>query len=382
MATEILMPKLGFIMTEGTILEWLKQPGDLIEKGEPILVVETEKVAIEVEAPAAGIMGPILAQPGTTVPVAETIGYILEPGEELPPVQAMFKGTIKAPIKASPVAKRLASEHGIDLSSVKGSGPAGRIVKRDVQAHIEEGEKIGAPPPAPVSAAWETRELTSIQKLAAERMTQSFGAAPHFYLSVDADVGEVVAVRDRLLASIGAKTGGIRVSYTDILVKSVARAIGSHPLINAVFERDHIKVFKEINIGVAVDTPDGLVVPVIHGANGKSLTEICRLRAELVEKAKSKKLNLDDLSGGTFTLSNLGMFDIDVFNAIINPPQAAILAVGKITEKPVVVNGEITVKPKMWLTLSVDHRVADGATAARFLQTLVSYLEEPYQLIS
>jgi len=230
------------------------------------------------------------------------------------------------------------------------------------------------PPPA------ESLELTSIQRITAERMSLSFRTAPHFYLSVEVDMSQAVAMRETLLPAVETRTG-LRLSFSDILVCAVSRALRQHPALNATFEEERLKMYQEVNIALAVDTPRGLTVPVFHAADRLSLIGITRRRAEVVEKARNNRLIPDDVSGGTFTVSNLGMFGIDVFNAIINPPQAAILAVGRIAKRPLVVDDTLQVRPAMWMTLSVDHRVADGATAARFLQDLVRYLEDPYQTL-
>jgi pyruvate dehydrogenase E2 component (dihydrolipoamide acetyltransferase) len=452
MATRILMPKLSFIVTEGTILEWLKQPGDWVDKGEPLLVIESEKATVEVESPGTGIVGPDLAPLGTTVPITTTIGYILEPGEEPPrlelglgepaetlteavtdrvyeetsPIGQERKALEKRRVKASPSAKRLAREHSIDLFQIEGSGPQGRIVKEDILAYveartrherkrpvrvtpaarrlasklgvdlskIEEGtgwggrvtledvKKASPAMPIPSSAEGplaEQIELTSIQRITAERMALSFRTAPHFYLSVQVDMSQAVAMRKALLPVVEAKTD-IRLSFSDILVFAVARALREHLSLNAAFEEDQLKKYQDINVGLAVDTPRGLTVPIFHGADRFSLAEITRRRAEVVERARNNRLSPDDISGGTFTVSNLGMFGVDVFSAIINPPQAAILAAGQIAKRPVVVDDTLQARPTMWLTLSVDHRAADGATAARFLQDLVRHLEDPYQM--
>mgnify|MGYP001111880053 CR=1 FL=1 len=445
------MPKLSFIVTQGTILEWLKKPGDLVNKGEPLLVIESEKATVEVESPGTGILGPDLAPVGTTVPVTATIGYILEPGEESPKLELDLVGSVQGQtagepdaetsptererqragerrvrVKVSPSARRLAQEHGVDLAEVEGSGPQGRVVKKDILAYVEartQAEKKGpvrVTPAArklaaalsvdlskvedtgpggrvmledvkrasqaklsPSSAAGppaEQIELTSIQRITAERMSLSFRTAPHFYLSVQVDMSQAVVMRETLLPAVKARTG-VRLSFSDILVRAVARALTEHPSLNAAFEEGRLKRYQEINVGLAVDTPRGLTVPVFREVDLLSLVGIARWRAEVVERARNNRLTPDDVSGGTFTVSNLGMFGIDVFNAIINPPQAAILAAGRIAKRPLVVDDTLQVRTTMWLTLSVDHRVADGATAARFLQDLVRYLEGPHQML-
>jgi pyruvate dehydrogenase E2 component (dihydrolipoamide acetyltransferase) len=444
------MPKMGLIMEEGLVREWLKQPGDQVTEGEVILVIETDKVSADVEAPASGVMGPILAEEGTSVPVGELIGYVLAPGEEPPPLPELRRGkptaqtqsvkvspdkrttTPRSTVLASPVARRLAREHKIDLDQVDGSGPDGTVLEQDVLAYLEAKREIpqviASPvaramaaehsldlsrikgsgpggqirkedveralaestpvpvqasevPPAPASPREELLELTSIQRVAAERLTTSFQTAPHFYLSTEVDASYLAEVRERLRESVEAKVG-VPPTYTDLLVTAVAHALADRPALNATYAGGHIKRFGTINLGLAVDTPQGLVVPVIRGVDHKSISEVCAARSQLVQKAQAGKLDLDDLSGGTFTISNLGMFGVDVFQAIINPPQAAILAVGRIVQRVVAIDGEVQVRPMMWLTLSVDHRVADGAEAARFLDQLRQYLEDPYLLLT
>lgn len=454
MAISVLMPKMSFVVTEGTILEWLKKPGDQVTKGEPLLVVESEKATVEIESPGAGILGPDLASPGTTVPITTTIGYILEPGEEPPKLELSRKESGReeepaetgaerseaaasgsqqeekaqeGPIRASPSAKRLAREHGVDLAEIVGSGPQGRIVEKDVTAFLEAQTQAEVKSPVRATPAarklasemaidlsmvegtgpggrvtledvkkvsqvteadplWEGGlateqvELTTIQRIAAERMSLSFRTAPHFYLSLQVDMSQAVSMREGLLTSVEASTG-VRLSFSDILVCAVAQALKEHPTLNVTFEKDQLRRYQEINVGLAVDTSRGLTVPVFHGADRLSLPELAQRRAEIVDRANNNRLTPEDVSGGTFTVSNLGMFGIDVFGAIINPPQAAILAVGQIARRPVVVGDEIQIRPTMWLSLSVDHRAVDGATAARFLQTLVYYLESPHQLL-
>ncbi|MGC8837194.1 MAG: 2-oxo acid dehydrogenase subunit E2 [Anaerolineae bacterium] len=447
MAIKVLMPKLSFIVTQGTILRWLKAPGEEVRKGEPLLVIESEKATVEVESPGTGILGPELAPPGTTVPVTTVIGYILEPGETPPKLDLNIEGVAPAgavgsglseqrpgpsapegpaplqEVKASPSARRLAQEHGVDLAQVKGTGPGGRIVERDVLAYLEEreakaqAEAVRATPAArrlaaevgvdlravegtgpggrvsvgdverAVGAALglglpaEPVEQTPIQRVAAERMALSFRTAPHFYLSVEVLVDQAVRLREALLPRVEAETG-VRLSFSDILLWAVGRALRAHPALNVAFVEGRLYRFEEVNIALAVDTPRGLTVPVLRGVDKMALAQIALRRAELVEKAREHRLGPEDLSGGTFTISNLGMFGIDVFQAILNPPQAAILAVGRVVQRPVVVGGAVQALPTVWLTLSVDHRAADGATAARFLQEVVQNLENPYRLVS
>lgn len=451
MAIEILMPKMSFVVEEATILEWLKQPGETVTKGEALLSVESEKATIDIESPGSGILGPELAPAGTTVPLTTVIGYILAPGEVSPRLALLSGGsapeagtaetpktievpeeqkqeeTPRGPVRASPAAKRLAREKGIDLGSagIEGSGPNGRITEEDVSTFWEvQAEQQRSVRTTPVArklasdlavdlstvqgsgaggrvtaedvklmsssesasaavAAGPAAEIvprTGIQRITAERMAFSFQTAPHFYLNVQVNMSQAVGLRDALLPAVEAKAG-VRLSFSDILVGAVAQALRDYPDMNVSFENDQLKRFADVNVGLAMDTARGLTVPVFHQADQLSLAGVASRRAELIARANDNRLTPDDMSGGTFTISNLGMFGIDSFNAIVNPPQAAILAVGRITKQAVVVDDTLQIQPTMWLTLSVDHRAIDGASAARFLQHLVRYLEDPYKML-
>jgi pyruvate dehydrogenase E2 component (dihydrolipoamide acetyltransferase) len=438
MAISILMPKVSFIVTEGTLINWLKVPGDKVEKGEPLFQMESEKATIEVESPGSGLLGENLAPAGITVPVTTIIGYILESGEACPSLDLQAVTVVEETpaavltdtpniektdkptrIKASPIAKRLAKENNIDLSQITGTGPNGRITQDDVKNFIESAAavpRVKATPAAKKMAQAQSLALdtiqgtgpggritvkdveqvkfepgigipdsevvtmTKIQRVAAERMAMSFGTAPHFYLSVQVDMSQVVAMREALLPAIEARAG-VRLSFTDILSAAVAESLTRHPEMNASFEEGYIRRFSSVNVGLAVDTPRGLMVAVLLQTNKLSLSDLAQRRSELIERARNNQLLPEEISQGTLTISNLGMFGIDLFNAIINPPQAAILAVGKIAKRPVVVDDSLAIRPTMWMSLSVDHRVADGASGARFLQTLVDILENPYQLV-
>jgi pyruvate dehydrogenase E2 component (dihydrolipoamide acetyltransferase) len=363
-------------MKEGTVVQWFKKEGEPVKKGDLIVEVLSEKVTYDVEAPASGVLRKILAVEGEDVPVAGTLGIIAEPDEPLPeieeaavalpkekieevvpPPEKEIAKKVRERVLASPAAKRLAREHCIDLTEVKGSGPEGRIVEADVRRHLEE-EKALAP------RVREVVPLTGIRKTTAERVSLSARTAPHSTITMEVDLSNVVELREKL-----------QVSYTDILVKAVAKALEEHRILNSTLEREQIKIYEDVNIGVAVATEKGLVVPVIRNANKKSLTEIASTLKGLVEKARGGKLTKEDITGGTFTITNLGMYGVEVFIPIINPPEAAILGVGKITEKPVVVNKEMKIKPTMYLSLSYDHRIVDGAPAAKFLQRVKQILE-------
>ncbi|NIR86877.1 2-oxo acid dehydrogenase subunit E2 [Candidatus Bathyarchaeota archaeon] len=361
MVTKVMMPRLSLTMTEGTVVQWFKKEGEKVEKGEPLVEVLSDKVTYEVEAPASGVVRKILAEEGADVPVAETLAMITAPDEELPEAEAVAEAPaerVKERILASPAAKRLAREHGVDLAQVKGTGSEGRIVEEDVRSFVEE-----------VKVAPRVREvipLTGIRKTAAERVSMSARRAPHSTINMEVDMSNAAKLREKF-----------QFSYTDVLVKAVAKALTEHPVINSTLEKDQIKIFEDVNIGVAVATEKGLVVPVVRKADKKELKEVSSTLKGLVEKAREGKLTLEEMSGGTFTITNLGMFGVDVFTPIINPPETAILGVGRVVEKPVVADKEIVTKPMMNLSLSFDHRVVDGAPAAQFLQKVKYILENP-----
>lgn len=434
MATIVKMPKLGTTMTEGTIVKWLKKEGEPVEKGEIYVEIQTDKVNIEDEAERSGILRKIIAKEGETVKVGEPIAVIADAHEELPDLEIADdkspekqeessqvimqqedrtedeKETIPGKIKASPAAKRVARENQIDLSKVTPSGPNGRIVEKDVLAYIQEN-KIRATPVAKKIAMEKQIDLKSLQKspveritkadleeqmmmqeeestipvigmrkIIAESMTYSKKVAPHIYLSLEVDMSKVIDIREKLIPLVQDKYD-VKLSYNHILIKAVATALRLNPLVNSSFTEEKIILKQNINIGLAVALEDGLIVPVIKDADKKGLGIIAKETAELILKAKNKKLLPDEYQGGTFTITNLGMFDIENFCAIINQPETAILAVGKIMKKPVVVDDEITIRPMMNLTLSCDHRAIDGAVGAKFLQNLKEILEEPMNLL-
>jgi len=353
-------------MTEGTVVQWFKKEGERVEKGEPVVEVLSDKVTYEVEAPASGVVRKILAEEGVDVPVAETLAIITAPDEELPEVEVVAEAPVERVeerILASPAAKRLAREYDVNLAQVTGTGPEGRIVEEDVKRFVE-GAK----------AAPRVREvvpLTGIRKTAAERVSLSARTAPHSTITMEVDMSNTAKLREKF-----------KVSYTDILIKGVAKALTDHPVMNSTLKKDQIKIFEDVNIGVAVGTEKGLVVPVIRNADKKEVEEISSALKKLVEKAREGKLARKEMSGGTFTITNLGMFGVDVFTPIINPPETAILGVGRVVEKAVVVDKEIVVKPVMQLSLSFDHRVVDGVPAAYFLQKAKQILESPESLFT
>ena len=398
MATTVIMPKLGLTMKEGTIEKWLKQEGDRVEKGEPLVEIITEKLNFQYESPASGILRKILHPEGKVVPVTTPIAIIAEEGEALPEFEAIKSEVpIEAPmpaaavrkemkehrerIFASPVARKIAQEKGIDLSLLKGSGPGGRIIQTDVISAVERVQTEGARPSVPAQKpADKLIPLKGIRKIIARRMTESFRDTPHFYLSVEVDMSAVQDLKERVKDEVE-KRAKVRLTLTDILVKVVASALKEHPIINSRIEGDQIRLLEEINVGVAIALDDGLIVPVVHHADQKSLTEIASVIRNLTRRARRGKLTLEDVGGGTFTLSNMGMLGIDKINPIINPPECAILGVGRTVEKPVARGGEIKIKPMAWLSLSSDHRIVDGAAAGLFLNHIQKIIENPDLLL-
>jgi pyruvate dehydrogenase E2 component (dihydrolipoamide acetyltransferase) len=409
MATEIKLPRLGQGMESGTIVKWLKSEGDSVQKGEPLYELDTDKVTQEVEADASGVLLKIAVAEGE-VPVGRTIAVIGEQGEavevgedpqeEGSPARAREQEReqgreasapdmseqitqIREPqsgngrVKASPLARRIARERGIDLRNVAGTGPEGRVVAEDVERAAAQGSPAPAAAPAPAPALMsqevEVEQLSSMRKTIARRLTEAW-QAPVFQLGITVDMERALAVRTRL---VELNADGAKPTVSDLLTKVCAMALMRHRAVNALYQGDSIELHPTANIGIAVAIPNGLVVPVIQGCERKTIAEIAAARAELVERARSGKLQQGDLDGGTFTISNLGMFGIERFIAVLNPPQAAILAVGSTEEKAVVVDGQVVVRPRMELTLTCDHRAIDGATGAQFLGDVKAFLEEP-----
>ena len=443
MPTNVIMPALELAQETGKVLRWMKAPGDSVRKGEPIVEIETDKVTVEIEAPASGILSSVTAQEGDVVPVGQTIALIAAAGEApssisspiLSPVgRGQGEGARAEGIKASPLARKIAEEHGVDLTRIKTA--SGKIEKADVLAFVES-QKVAAPgngaavrlvaaspkarrlaaergvelgalrgsgpggavltvdvPVAPVAAPplttrpLGTRPLTlpspqrgegvsTVWRIMAERMTASWTTAPHFYLVREVNVA-------RLVAWLGTarKQTGARITYTDLLVKLVGATLAQHPRVNVSWKDGALERHTEINIGLAVALEDGLVVPVIAHADTLGLKDIAARREDVVARAQAGKLRPPDIQGGVFTISNLGMYGVDAFSAIVNPPQAAILAVGRIADRVVPVNGQPAVQPTMTLTLSCDHRALDGARGAQFLGALADLIEEPLALLT
>jgi pyruvate dehydrogenase E2 component (dihydrolipoamide acetyltransferase) len=421
MASRVVMPKLSDTMEEGRIIRWLRKVGDAIETGQALAEVETDKATVEMEAYTNGTIRALVATEGQFVKVGELIGIIGSPDEDISALlpgtgEAAAKSAAPAPVtrpaaappaapaakpapsggptptgrslKASPLALRMAVEAGLDLNAMQGTGPQGRIIKRDIEAALAQAPAEAAPAAARSAVPQRSRavalraaredgpesqdvELTSVRRTIAKRLVQSKGPVPHFYLTVDVAMDRVweayKALRDQKST----------ISVNDIVLKAAALALRQHPEINAAFAGDHIKVFSRVHIGVAVALEDGLITPVLRDADIKPLEEISEEARTLAERARARKLQPNEYTGATFSISNLGMMGIEDFSAIINPPEAAILAVGAVRQVPVVVDGALAVGWRMKVTLSVDHRVADGASGARFLQTLKKFLEHP-----
>ncbi len=398
MAKKVIMPKLGLTMEEGVINKWLVKEGDRVNKGDVLFEVATDKVNMEVESPAEGVVLKILYPEGATVPITEAVAYIGKEGEEIPEEEGKPEEKIaavkveeekgeEAPlpsqgerIRVSPVARRLAEEHGIDLSQVQGSGPGGRIVKEDVERAIEEKERELVAEEVKVPREKERIPLSRVRKIVAQRLTESYQSTPHFFLHQEICADELVKMREKILPLVEKETGW-RVSYTDILVKMVAKAVEKFPLFRAHLAGEEIEISPEVNIGVAVALEEGLIVPVVKNVSEKGISQITQEINTLTQKARSNQLTPEEVSGGVFTVSNLGMWGVDSFTAIINPPEVAILACGAIRKKPFF-NGEEIVPAYLWeLNLSCDHRLIDGVLAAQFLQFLKTLLEEPFTLI-
>jgi pyruvate dehydrogenase E2 component (dihydrolipoamide acetyltransferase) len=403
MAFSVVMPALEMAQETGKLLAWRKKEGDHVRKGEPLLEIETDKAVVELEAPADGILAGIKAEAGADIPVGQTIAWIVAPGESVPvgnlstapAARAGSQAKTETPqvataapsgaaqatpsnAKISPKARRLAKELGVDIATLRGSGLGGEILAADVQA--------GANTPAAVETAATVKKSGSIEvpsslgRIMAERTTQSWTTVPHFFVTRDIDATALNQYRERVVGEIE-RTHKIRVSHTDLLVALVARVLLKHPRLNASWGADGIHLHDHVNMGVAIAVADGVVAAVIHDAHTTSLAEISLQRRDVAERARAGKLRPADIADATFTISNLGMYQVDQFSAIITPPQAAILAVGGIADRVVAVAGKPAVRPLMTLTLSCDHRVADGARAALFLSEFAEALREPASLL-
>ena len=427
MATNVYMEALSPTMEEGRVVKWHKKDGDSVKTGETLAEVETDKAVMDLIARADGVLRQVSAAEGQTVPVGNVVAIIAAPGEAAAaapasaplrpaatPGSAAVAGRPPIPpsttapavpttvadatrVKASPLARRMATEAGVDLKLITGTGPGGRVTKRDLETagRGERGEvrpvaaqlvvQRDVPLPSPLSpavvgggAAYEDVPLTQIRKTIAKRLATSLGPIPHFFLTTEVDMERAAEARDALNRQLGDQG---KISYNDVIIKATALALVKHRACNAWFQDDHIRYWNEVHIGMAVAVEDGLITPVIRNADRKSLVEIGRESRELAERARSRRLQPIEYTGSTFSVSNLGMFEIDQFTAVINPPEAGILAIGAVTQKPVVVGGEIAPRRRMRITMSCDHRVIDGATGAAFLKTLKQMLENPLAML-
>ena len=409
--TEVIMPKMGDGMEEGTLIEWLKKEGDKVKSGEVIGSIQTDKALLDLEAPGSGTLAGYLIQAGETVPVGKPIAAILKDGEKLPegwgsgsstsapsaestpkpaasaPAAAASAPAEQAPavvksedrVKASPLARKIAAEKGIDLATVTGTGPGGRIVEKDVQVATPAAKPAPAAP-APVAATAEdtTVQLNRIRQITAKRTTESKQQVPHFYVTVEVDVDRILKLREMFEAE-----GSGKVSINDFVVKACALALRDMPEVNATYQGSTLLQFGGVHVGIAVALPDGLTVPVIKSADQLSLRQLSAKAKELATKARDNKLSLDEMTGSTFAISNMGMLDVDNFVAIINQPNSAIVAIASVRKKPVVdANDQIVVGNRMNITGSFDHRVLDGAVGAKFINLVRSYLENPTRLLS
>lgn len=401
MALSVVMPALEMAQETGKLISWRKKEGEQVAKGELLLEVETDKAVVEVEALGDGILGGISAREGDVVPVGQTIAWLLKPGEAPPantgPTQtgrrtdsgpaaqaaaSASPGTDRtagAAARISPKARRMAKEHGIDIGRLSGSGPEGEILASDIQALIDR--KAAAPAGAPSTLAATTPEvlsdkLSAVGRLMAERTTQSWSTVPHFFVMREVDATALNALRQELVPAIE-KAQGVKPTHTDLLVGLVARVLKSHPRMNASWTGDSIRPNADINIGLAMAVNDGVVAAVVPAADSKNVAAIATRRRELTERARAGKLQPSDLTGATFTISNLGMYHVDAFTAIIVQPQAGILAVGAITDRVVPIDGGIGVRPMLTLSLSCDHRVVDGARGAAFLNDVIEAIRQP-----
>ena len=399
MAISVVMPALELTQETGKLVAWRKKEGESVAKGEVLLEVETDKAVVEIESPGDGVLAAVKAGGGDVVPVGATIAWLVAPGE-VPPAEVAprasagettsarapeAKATSNVPAapatseaRISPKARRLAKEHGVDLNKVRGSGPGGEILASDILA---TKESVTSSTSAPTSAGSAAAALSSVARLMAARTTQSWTAVPHFFVVREVDATALNGAREKLRAAIE-QSHGVKLSHTDILVALAARVLVKHPRVNASWADNAIHPHSDVNIGVAIAVDDGVVAAVIPKADKSALADIAVQRRDLATRVKEGRTRPTDIAGATFTISNLGMYKVDAFTAIISPPQAAILAVGRIADRVVAVDGHPAVRPVMTLTLSSDHRVVDGARAALFLNDLVEAIEQPLRLLT
>jgi pyruvate dehydrogenase E2 component (dihydrolipoamide acetyltransferase) len=419
MATKVHMEALSPTMEEGRLVKWTKKEGDAVKSGETLAEVETDKAVMELIARADGQLLKVMVAEGTTVPVGNVVAWIGKPGEKVDgdgaaapkaapaaapaqpkaaspaPASAPAPAPVPVPVpvaapadatrvKASPLARRIAKDAGVDLKLVQGSGPGGRVVKRDVEGGATQVVAAAAPVarsplPARSGAPYEDVPLSQIRKTIAKRLAASIGPVPHFFLTTEIDMERAADAREALNKQLG--ESGSKISFNDIIIKAVALALVQHRACNAWFQDDHIRYWNEVHIGMAVAIEDGLITPVIRNADQKSLRAIGAESRELAGRARTRRLKPEEYTGGTFSVSNLGMFDIDHFTAVINPPEAGIVAIGSIAPQAVPDGERVVVRRRMHLTMSCDHRVIDGATGAAFLRTLKQMLENPLAML-
>jgi len=431
MATKVIMPKLSPTMEEGQISRWLKKEGDKVSMGEPLAEIDTDKATMEMQALANGVLRKIIINEGQAAPLGQLIAVIGEPDEDIasmlseapaaaapkqeppkqeqekpapqPPAQSQARAAVAAAAPAarsvdngqpktdsgrmivSPLAARMAADAGIDLRSLQGSGPGGRIIKRDIEAAISQPKpEPGYPRVVPAgqvpqigASAYRDEPASEIRKTIARRLVTSLGPVPHFFLTTEIEMDRAAEMR----RGINALDPDLKISINDVIIKVAAAALIQHPEVNASFQEKFVRYYERADVGVAVAIEDGLITPVVRAADQKSLSQIAAEVRELAERARSRRLKPEEYTGATFSISNLGMFGIDEFTAVINPPEGAILAVGAMSPKPVVRDNEIVIRQMMRVTMSCDHRVIDGATGAKFLQTFKKILENPLYLV-
>ncbi len=421
MATEIIMPQMGFDMKEGTLVRWVKKEGEAVRKGEIIAEIETDKAVVEIEAFDSGVVAKHVVAEGITVPVGQVIGYLGAPGEKVevavgvapPPAAAKpaapslaaspVAAAAPAPkpadagerVKSSPLARKEAEDRGIDIAKVSATGPGGRVTREDVISFAEQAGKAAAgampaavptaavAPTTPVAKAGQPARgafvpLTRMRQAIARNMSRSKTEIPHFYVTAAMNMTEAMKLREQVNKAL---EGDVKVSVNDLLVRAVAVALVKHPFFNSMLVEGGIQIQQHVNVGIAIALPEGLVAPGIADTDQKGLAQIARESKGLSERARANKLTAQEFGAATFNITNLGMFNVESFSAIITPPQAAALAVGSVVKEPVVKDGQVTIADMMRVTLSIDHRVADGAQGANFLATLRSFLENPVSLL-
>lgn len=406
MPTTVLMPQMGYDMREGSVVKWRKQEGQEVDRGEVLAEIETDKAVVEMEALVGGTILKVVVPEGKTVPVGSTIAFIGKPGEEIPDVKSAESTTepespkppkekeittstappktetsttkTKGPVRASPVARRIAKEKGIDLALVNGTGPGGRIVEKDLIDYESQPDELTAKATSVDKGGKTAVDLSRMRQAIARITSESKQQSPHFYVSVDVDMSRAMALRKQINEEL---KNEMRVSVNDLIIQATTKSLGNFPNFNSSFKDNQLEVYSYVNMGIAISLEEGLIVPAIPNCENKSLLEIAKASSDLGTRAREGKLSAEEYTGGTFSVSNLGMFNVDSFAAIIFPPNAAVLAVGSVKSQPVVKEGNIQIAEIMKTTISVDHRVADGAEAAKFITEVKRYLEQPMLLL-